>query len=131
MKVLLTLSAFLGAVAVILGAFAAHGLKAKLMPEQLDSFQIGVKYQFYHVLAIMLVVLLGKSFNISTEIIGYLFVIGIFLFSGSIYLLACKDLLQISSWSKFLGPITPLGGLTFIIGWILLGIKLVQANIQT
>lgn len=128
MKVLLTLSAFLGAVAVILGAFAAHGLKAKLMPEQLDSFQIGVKYQFYHVLAIMLVVLLGKSFNISTEIIGYLFVFGIFLFSGSIYLLACKDLLQITSWSKLLGPITPIGGLTFIIGWILLGIKLLQAN---
>lgn len=128
MKVLLTLSAFSGAVAVILGAFAAHGLKAKLMPEQLDSFQIGVKYQFYHVLAIMLVVLLGKSFNISTEIIGYLFVVGIFLFSGSIYLLACKDLLQITSWSKLLGPITPIGGLTFIIGWILLSIKLLQAN---
>lgn len=131
MKVLLTLGAFLGAVAVILGAFAAHGLKAKLMPEQLDSFQIGVKYQFYHVLAIMLVVLLGKSFNITTEVIGYLFVIGIFLFSGSIYLLACKDLLQITSWSKILGPITPLGGLTFIIGWILLGVKLLLANIQT
>lgn len=131
MKVLLTLGAFLGAVAVILGAFVAHGLKAKLMPEQLDSFQIGVKYQFYHVLAIMLVVLLGKSFNITTEVIGYLFVIGIFLFSGSIYLLACKDLLQITSWSKILGPITPLGGLTFIIGWILLGVKLLLANIQT
>lgn len=129
MKGLLTLGAFLGAIAVVLGAFAAHGLKAKITPEQLVTFQIGVKYQFHHVLAIILVVVLGKSFNISTEIIGYFFVAGIFLFSGSLYLLACKDLLNITSFAKILGPITPLGGLTFIIGWIILAIKVFQSNI--
>ena len=129
MKGLLTLGAFLGAIGVVLGAFAAHSLKAKLTPDQLVTFQVGVKYQFYHVLAIILVVLLGKSFNISTEVVGYLFVAGIFLFSGSIYLLACKDLLHIASLAKFLGPITPLGGSTFIIGWIILAVKIFQSNI--
>lgn len=128
MKVLLTMSAFLGAIAVILGAFAAHGLKAKLMPEQLDSFQVGVKYQMYHVLALMLVLIISKIFSVNLHAVSVLFLVGIFLFSGSIYLLSCREILGIESWSKILGPITPIGGMCLIIGWFMLAYKILQSE---
>lgn len=129
MKVLLTLGAFLGAIAVILGAFAAHGLKAKLMPEQLDSFQVGVKYQMYHVLALMLVLIISKIFSVNLHAVSVLFLAGIFLFSGSIYLLSCREILGIESWSKILGPITPIGGMCLIIGWFMLAYKILQSEV--
>lgn len=114
-KKLVTLAAFFGFVAIILGAFGAHGLKKVLTAEQLVSFETGVRYQMYHALFLLLI----SQLNILTEknkrTIGILTTIGIFLFSGSIFLLSTQDLSGINF--KFLGPITPVGGVFLILSW--------------
>lgn len=101
-----------GALAVCLGAFAAHGLKARLSTELLSAFRTGVDYQFYHTFALLAVALLLKHIGdcrlLNTA--GWLFLLGILLFSGSLYALAFGG-------PKWLGPITPLGGLCFIVAW--------------
>jgi uncharacterized membrane protein YgdD (TMEM256/DUF423 family) len=110
----------LAALGVILGAFGAHALKSRLDAGQLQVFETGVKYQMYHALALILLGILFEKFNTSTMIwSGYFFLAGIIFFCGSLYLLSTKSILGIESW-KFLGPITPLGGLCFIAGWVLL-----------
>ena len=105
--------------AVLLGAFGAHALKEKLGTDQLQIFETAVRYQMYHAIALLL---LGISVDkLNSQLAGisvWLFVTGIILFSGSLILLACKTLAGIEHW-KFLGPVTPLGGLCFIGGWIL------------
>lgn len=101
---LLVAGALNGAIAVGAGAFAAHGLEGRLEPHALDIFQTAARYQMYHALAMVLcAVLLART-------AGWLFQIGIVLFSGSLYLLALTDV-------KVLGAITPLGGLGFLAGW--------------
>ena len=110
--------ALFGLLAVVLGAFGAHALKKKLSGEQLRSFETGVKYQFYH--AILLLVL-GFNFGFTTSLesyIGYSFIFGVILFSFSIYALVLSDA-NGRKW-KFLGPVTPLGGLLLVLGWCLL-----------
>lgn len=100
--------------AVILGAFAAHGLKHKLSEPLLSAFQTGVQYQFYHALGLLLVVLLHKQFEQALMLwAGWFFVAGMLLFSGSLYMLAL-------SGYKWFGPITPIGGVCFIVGWCFL-----------
>lgn len=127
MKLLFTSGALLGALAVALGAFGAHGLSSKLAPERLQIFETGVRYQFYHVFAILVVGLLAQySPSAALHWSGRFFILGIVLFSGSLYLLATRDLLGIQSWSKVLGPITPLGGLLFIAGWVSLAIHFLK-----
>jgi uncharacterized membrane protein YgdD (TMEM256/DUF423 family) len=102
--------------AVILGAFGAHALKEALAPEQLQTFEIGVRYQFYHALAIIGVGLLLYFRKVSLlPWAGWLFAAGILLFSGSLYLLSMQELLQLSA--AWLGPVTPIGGVLFILGW--------------
>lgn len=115
------MAALLAAAAVMLGAFGAHGLKAKLTPDQLQVFETGVKYQFYHALGLFLLGLLLPQHSSNPLLVyaGYAFMVGILLFSGSLYLLANKTLLGIEGW-RWLGPVTPLGGLSFIVGWLLL-----------
>lgn len=116
----------LAALAVVLGAFGAHALKARLAAEQLQVFETGVKYQMYHALALILLGIIFEKFHTpSTTYAGYFFMAGIVFFSGSLYLLASKDILGIASF-KFLGPITPIGGLCFIIGWVLLLISVLK-----
>ncbi|MEM7106515.1 MAG: DUF423 domain-containing protein [Bacteroidota bacterium] len=111
----------MGVLAVLLGAFGAHGLKPHLSADQVDTYQTGIFYHFIHVLAMLaLITLSGRYHENRLRIAFYAFLIGIFMFSGSIYLLACKDLLELKSFVKVLGPITPLGGLCFIFGWIML-----------
>ena len=111
------------AIAVLLGAFGAHALKDKLEPAQLQVFETGVRYQFYHAFALIVVALLSERFNSSLlNSSGYLFITGIIFFSGSLYLLSAKNLLGIENW-KFLGPITPLGGLCFIVAWSFVAIS--------
>ncbi|MFK7949450.1 MAG: DUF423 domain-containing protein [Saprospiraceae bacterium] len=113
----------LGVTAVILGAFGAHGLKALISENQLETFQVGIRYHFYHMFAIFLTAIIAyqtKSKRLKTAI--SLFLIGIILFSGSIYLLATKSVLGIESWT-FLGPITPIGGTFFIAAWTILIIE--------
>lgn len=114
---------FFGLTAVIFGAFGAHLLKKKLTIDQLNSFETGVKYQMYH--AIVLLVL-GFQLDISATInlyIIYAFIIGVILFSFSIYGLVISS--AKNKKIKFLGPITPLGGLLLVLGWFLLICKFI------
>ena len=113
----LRLAALLGALTVAIGAFGAHGLKPKLTEYQLNIFEKAVQYQFVHTLALLAVGLLlqQQPDNAWLQRAGWGFVLGIAFFSGSLYLLACRDLLAFPvGWA---GPITPLGGLSFIAGW--------------
>ena len=105
---------------VIIGAFAAHGLKPLLSLKEVNNFETGVKYQFYHAFALIVLGLLGAHFpngDKSFKLAGFLFFIGIILFSGSLYLLSTQSILKISI--PFLGPITPIGGVLLILGWAL------------
>ena len=104
----------LGALTIIIGAFGAHSLKEKLTPESLESFETGVRYLMYHVLAILLIT---NSKYIQEKIrltISFFFIAGIFFFSGSIFLIALNLVSASDIWF-----ITPLGGLFFIIGWLI------------
>lgn len=111
--------------AVALGAFGAHGLKEALSPERLEIFHTGVRYQFYHAFALLFIGLWARSSpdNRMISRAGIAFTIGIILFSGSLYVLSVRDLI---SWPvSWLGPVTPLGGVAFIVGWVfvLLGVN--------
>lgn len=119
-KSLLLLAGVLGALAVSIGAFGAHGLKPLLSPDRLAIYQTGVAYHFYHVLALLgcLALSPGKRQGTWLYRAASLFAIGICLFSGSLYLLACRDILGIDHWSGLLGPMTPIGGIFFILGWL-------------
>lgn len=115
---ILKIACLLAAMAVILGAFAAHGLKAKLSEDQIQVFQTGVRYQFYHTFGIFVAaILMIHKESKWLKRAAWAFVTGIILFSGSLFLLSCRDWLGISNWN-WLGPITPLGGLAFILGWV-------------
>ena len=115
--------ALLGALAVILGAFAAHSLKSVFSPDSLSIFETGVRYQFYHVFAIFIAVLLQGQFpgNSFIRRAAPLFIIGIILFSGSLYALAILKANGSTSLGA-VGIITPLGGLFFIAGWLCLAV---------
>lgn len=109
-------------IAVILGAFGAHGLANQLEEKQLTTYQTGVDYQFIHSIALLITGVISQHFN-SKRLLsaGWLFILGVFCFSGSLYLLACRDLIGLSaSFVKIIGPVTPLGGLFFIGGWLML-----------
>ncbi len=109
----------LGATSVILGAVGAHKLKEFLSPEHLNTFNTGVQYQMYHTLALLGLIFMNRYVSRSyLNIIYYFFTIGIVLFSGSLYLLSLSELTGINF--GFLGPVTPLGGVLFILGWLLL-----------
>lgn len=125
---MLFFAAILAGLAVVLGAFGAHGLKAILAPDRLAIYETAVRYQFYHALAIFLAGLLQRlSPNSWIPRAAWFFIIGIFFFSGSIYLLACRDVLGIQNW-VWLGPVTPLGGLMFIAGWLSLSVAAWQSQ---
>ncbi len=119
----LRIGALLGALAVGIGAFGAHGLKPHLSEYQITIFEKGVQYQFFHVLALLAVGILMQQSpqNLWLKRAGWLFVAGIIGFSGSLYLLACRDLLAFPvGWA---GPVTPLGGLCFLAAWVILGVS--------
>jgi uncharacterized membrane protein YgdD (TMEM256/DUF423 family) len=122
-QLFLQLAALLGALSVILGAFAAHKLKEIFPPRAVDIFHTGVTYQFYHVFALALTgILYGSYPGRLMETAGWLFVGGMVLFSGSLYLLSYG--LYSGSNLKWAGPVTPLGGLLFIAGWICLAMAI-------
>ncbi|MFC5193925.1 DUF423 domain-containing protein [Bizionia hallyeonensis] len=121
---ILSLGAFLGLIAVILGAFGAHGLQGLISPEQIATFETGVRYQMYHALFLLF---LGTSPTVNAktkQIIFYLVLFGVLLFSGSIYGLATNSLTAFNF--KTIGFITPIGGLLLIISWLLLLIKFLK-----
>ncbi|WP_299136558.1 DUF423 domain-containing protein [uncultured Tenacibaculum sp.] len=110
----LTTASVLGAVAVVLGAFGAHALKNKLSPEALNSFETAVKYQMYHALFLLFINVSNQTTTSFKHKISLLVIIGIILFSGSIYAI---QLLSVPA--KYIWFITPLGGLLLILGWFL------------
>lgn len=111
----IVIAAISGALAVMLGAFGAHALKAILSASQLQTFEVGVRYHFYHTVALLITAMLYKEYAGKLLVwAGNLFIAGIILFSGSLYLLSIVDGL------KMLGMITPIGGACFIAGWLLL-----------
>jgi uncharacterized membrane protein YgdD (TMEM256/DUF423 family) len=121
MKIKVSITLILGMIAVILGALGSHTLKEVLRPEQLESFTIGVRYQLTHVL-LLIVVLLTSHFDENVKQTSFwLTIIGILLFSGSIYLLNIQQLLGLKL--SFLGPVTPIGGLFLITNWGFLALK--------
>ena len=101
-----------GGLGVALGAFGAHGLRARLAPDALATFETGVRYQMYHALALLAVAFVITRWAGSTlpPLAGWLFVAGTVLFSGSLYLLALTGV-------RWLGAVTPFGGVAFIAGW--------------
>lgn len=116
-RLFIIIAAISGLIAVILGAFAAHGLKQTLASQALQTFQVGVQYQMYHALALLGVGLLMqvKPAMSGLKASGIAYILGTLLFSGSLYALALGA-------PRWLGPITPLGGLSFMLGWLLLAI---------
>jgi len=117
-RIILTAS-FFGAVAVILGAFGAHSLKNILSADALAIWTKGIEYQFYHTFALLFLSTFAR-FRTKLVDLSYLcFTIGILLFSGSLYLLALRNVLNLN-FIHFIGPITPIGGLLLVAGWILL-----------
>ena len=116
------------ALAVIIGAFGAHSLKNHLSEYQLSIFETGNRYHFYHGFGILLLASLSKLVpNKNLKTVALLLLMGTLLFSGSLYLLATQEFIGIESW-KFLGPLTPIGGVFFILGWTYLGISAYRIN---
>jgi uncharacterized membrane protein YgdD (TMEM256/DUF423 family) len=115
-QTILLAGAIFMALAVLLGAFGAHALKKVLSPDMLVIYKTGVEYQFYHALGLLLIGLIG--FHIESKYLrwsGLFISIGIIIFSGSLYVLTLSGI-------KALGAITPIGGLSFVAGWIFLAI---------
>ena len=117
---LISIAALLAFLAVTLGAFGAHTLNELLTTEKLNSFETGVRYQFYHSLALLIIGLNANKLN-ATTLIGKFMLIGIVFFSFSIYLLSLQELIGINL--SILGPITPIGGLLLMISWLILIFK--------
>ncbi|MDC1162014.1 DUF423 domain-containing protein [Tenacibaculum sp.] len=120
-QIILISGALFGMLAVIFGAFGAHALKKILSNDQLKSFETGVKYQMYHAITLLFV---GVNFKQPSQLIGWCFITGIILFSFSIYGLVLSDAKE--KKMKFLGPVTPLGGLLLVTGWLLLLLQFVR-----
>lgn len=109
--------------AVVLGAFAAHGLKSKLTVDMLNVFQTGVQYQMYHGLGLMLIAVIASHVSSGwLTYSGYLMLVGVICFSGSLYALALTG-------NKWFGPITPLGGSMLILGWLALLLAVLNSDL--
>jgi uncharacterized membrane protein YgdD (TMEM256/DUF423 family) len=117
-RIFFIIGSILGGLAVATGAFGAHGLQKMVTPERLDTWEKAVRYQIYHALALLLLAWAITHWPEQAKLLaagGWLFLIGVILFSGSLYLLVLSD----TSW---LGAITPLGGVAFVAGWLCLAI---------
>lgn len=119
------------ALAVVAGAFGAHLLREKLTPDHLRSWQTAVDYQFYHGLGLLLVALIPDSFVKNHQLfrlVSVFLLAGIIMFSGSIYFLSTTEITGMEA--KWLGPITPIGGLFFIVGWLLLAFSVGKKELK-
>jgi uncharacterized membrane protein YgdD (TMEM256/DUF423 family) len=127
----ITLGAVLAALAIGMGAFGAHALRSRLIPgetataeslRQLEIFETAARYQMYHALALVLVGLMAqRRQSTALQAAGGLFAVGVLLFCGSLYALVLTGI-------KLLGAITPLGGVAFILGWLMLAVAARQKN---
>ncbi|MEZ9820441.1 DUF423 domain-containing protein [Shewanella sp. 10N.286.45.A1] len=120
----LLLAALSGFMAVALGAFGAHGLKNVASAEMIAIFNLGVEYQFYHTFALIVVAFAGHWLKSRLlDWAGYLFMLGIVLFSGSLYLYALLG-------TKWTGPVTPLGGVCFLLGWLFIAVAVWKNRVK-
>jgi len=120
MKILAGMTTALGFFAVAFGAFGSHALKVNVSPEMLSVWQTAVQYQMFHVLALLSVILLGaRNEGDIWNIVGWLFVLGCIIFSGSLYLLVISEI-------KAFGAITPIGGGFFLVGWVVFFFALIK-----
>ncbi len=122
MKYHLTITAFLGMLAIALGAFGAHTLKEKLDPDTLKSFETGVRYMMYHVIVLLFVNTYVDFSSRNKKTISYLFFLGILFFSGSIFAIT------LGIPAKSIWFITPLGGLLLIFGWLIMFYSFLKSN---
>jgi len=116
-KRIITLGSLIILVSIILGAFGAHGLKNQVDSYHIEIFNKGVQYQFYHGIGLVILGILSH-FSIKIKWPTVLFILGIIFFSGSLYILSISPLINFNM--KWVGPITPIGGLCYIIGWSIL-----------
>ncbi|MBE9490677.1 MAG: DUF423 domain-containing protein [Bacteroidetes bacterium] len=123
-KKILIIASVLGLLSIAFGAFGAHGLKTLISSEALQTFETGIKYQMYHALMLLFVGSTAIIQQKTKKILCYLIVLGILLFSGSIYGLATNNLTNFDF--KTIGFITPIGGLLLIISWLLLLINFIK-----
>ncbi len=120
-ELMLIFGGIYGGLAVLFGAFGAHALKKRFSEELQKSFETGVRYQMYHAFIIIIAGVIFPFIETSQQIMGGCFIFGVILFSFSIYGLCLSS--ANGKKSKFLGPITPLGGLLLLIGWVLFTIN--------
>lgn len=123
-KKIFLVASILGLIAVVFGAFATHGLKPLLSDTSFDSFQVAIRYQMYHAFFLFVVGLMPQLQPQQKKRLFWLVLLGVLLFSGSIYLLATNALTPIDF--AFLGPVTPLGGLLLISAWGVLAFYLIK-----
>ena len=129
-KGFLRTGAVLGALTVAIGAFAAHGLRQFVSDYAFNVFETGVRYQFYHVFALLLTAVIYKDFNNKfLRWAGMLFLVGIILFSGSLYGITIVNAFLLPRY-PFLGAITPVGGLCFILGWLSLFVGIFKSSVK-
>lgn len=123
-RIILT-AAFFGLMAVILGAFGAHGLRDKISAGNLEVWKTAVDYHFYHTLVLLFLSKFSRARDHLIMVAYIAFTVGILLFSGSLYLLSTREA---TGWEglSFLGPVTPVGGLLFILGWVCLFLATVK-----
>lgn len=114
------------ALSIILGAFGAHGLKSIVSPEKVESFETGVRYQFYSAFSLLILGLNTDKIKFSLKPVISLLLLGTFFFSFSIYLLSLQEYWQVKL--SFLGPITPIGGLLMILAWFIFIIRAVRLS---
>ena len=121
-----SVGAFMGILAIILGAFGAHALKEQLSVDQLNAFETGVKYQMYHALFLLFLGLNTLLDEKAKKIVFQLVIFGVIFFSGSIYLLTTKAVTGVDF--KFIGVVTPIGGALLILAWSILFWKILKAK---
>jgi uncharacterized membrane protein YgdD (TMEM256/DUF423 family) len=123
-KKIVLFGSILFATAIILGAFGAHALKDLLSADKLQSFEVGVRYQFYLSLVFLIFGILEEKLPVNLRLFYIFQISGVLMFSGSIYLLSIEQILSVDL--NFLGPVTPLGGLMLILGWIIFIVRLIR-----
>lgn len=121
-KIFLMAASISGFLAVAIGAFGAHGLKQKISEEMMTVYQTGVQYHFYHTLALLGVGILLQQFpqSLALKVSGWGMLVGMLVFSGSLYLLAL-------SGTRWLGAITPIGGVALLVAWLALAVAIYQS----
>ncbi|MBD1432801.1 DUF423 domain-containing protein [Sphingobacterium sp. DN00404] len=124
-KQIILIASLFGLTAVILGAFGAHGLEGKISEYHLGTWKTANQYHFYHTLALLFLSTFSRAKNASIRVSFIAFTVGMLLFSGSLYLLSIRSLIGLEGFG-WLGPVTPLGGLCFMVGWIGLFIAAVR-----